>query len=54
MPNDEGYVTMREFNAAITRLESRITSCSLGTGITGIAIAGGAAAMAFLLVRLLR
>ena len=49
MPNGERYVTRREFDAAILELEGRITNCSTGTGI---AIAGGAAAMAFLLVRL--
>ena len=49
MPNGERYVTKREFDKAIAELEGRITNCSTGTGI---AIAGGAAALAFLLVRL--
>ena len=49
MPNGDRYVTRREFDAAIAELEGRITNCSLGTGI---GIAGGAAALAFLLVRL--
>ncbi len=51
MPNGERYVTRRELNEVIAELDSRITSCSLGTGIT---IAGSAAALAFLLVRLLQ
>lgn len=49
MSNGERYVTRREFDAAIAELEGRITNCTLGTGI---GIAGGAAALAFLLVRL--
>ena len=48
MPNGERYVTRREFDAAILELEGRITNCSTGTGI---AIAGGAAALSFLRVR---
>ena len=43
------YVTRREFNASLAKLEGRITNCSVGTGI---GIAGGAAALAFVLVRL--
>ena len=51
MPNGEGYVTRREFNETISQLEGRITNCSTGTGI---AIVGGAAVLAFLLVQLVQ
>lgn len=49
MTNAVGYVTTRVFDTAIARVEGRITNCTLGTGI---AIAGGAAALPFALQRL--
>ena len=51
MPNGERYVTRREFDTRLGELEGRITNCSLGTGI---AIVGGSAVLAFLLVQLVR
>ena len=36
MPNEERYFTRREFNAALAKLEGRITNCSVGTGIGNV------------------